>query len=89
MRFFDTLDYKLSAMKNSKLLLLVAQIISIVVALYVLYYIFYLKDDAAQLPAFYNLAYRLCMLWVGLICLFALYKMVVERNKKQVESEQG
>lgn len=89
MRFFDTLDGKLSAMKKSKLLLLVAQIISIVVALYVFYYIFYLKDDAAQLPANYNLAYRLCMLWVGLICLFSVYKTVVERNKKQVESEQG
>ena len=76
-------------MKKSKLPLLGAQIISIVVALYVFYYIFYLKDDAAQLPANYNLAYRLCMLWVGLICLFSVYKTLVERNKKLVESEQG
>ncbi len=66
-----------------------AQIISIVAALYVFYYIVYLKDQAAQLPAFYALAYGLSMLWIGLICLFLVYKTVVERNKKQVESEQG
>ena len=76
-------------MKKSKLPLLGAQIISIVVALYVFYYIVYLKDQAAQLPAFYAQAYGLCMLWVGLICLFSVYKTVVERKKKPVESEQG
>ena len=76
-------------MKKSKLPFLAVQIISIVATLYVLYYVFYLKDHAAQLPAFYVTAYRLGMLWVGLICLFSVFKMVVERNKKQVESEQG
>ena len=74
-------------MKKSKLPLLVAQIISIVTALYVFYYIVYLKDDASQLPAFYALAYGLSMLWIGLICLFSVYRTVVAQNKQQLESK--
>ena len=65
-----------------------AQIISIATALYILYFIAFLKDHAAQLPAFYTTAYQFGMLWVGLVCLFSVYKIVVERNKKQLESKQ-